>query len=368
VKTSHQLLIHYTDNYLNMKVSEKISEVRLWKIKENQLKEIDKQKLDLEERLETWIESDIDIIASNLLIIGRQVETDYGGIIDLLCIDEKGDLTVIELKRDKTPREITAQILDYASWVKHLSPDSVQNISEKYLNRTLDEAFVEKFNQELPESINEEHNMLIVGSEIDSSSRRIINYLSETYGVSINAVTFNYFKENGEEYLARTFLIEKERAMITQKTSSKRRKPNLTFEELQNIADERGVGDVYSYLLSELQAIFQSMNRTRSSISFNGQFREVKRASIFNLIPKDSDPSKGLRWQVYALRFKEYFGLSDEQVNEILPPNREPWTYGGVGEHKRYEEMGVLDQWSGYTGYITLSEAEEFIDKIKKVM
>ena len=346
--------------------SEKVSEVRLWKIYENRLVEINKPKLDLEEKLENWIESDIEIIAPNLLIIGRQLETDYGGIIDLLCIDEKGDLTIIELKRGKTPREITAQVIDYASWVKHLSPDRVQSIAEKYLDMALDEAYIEKFNQELPEGINEEHNMLIVGLEIDSSSRRIINYLSETYGVSINAVTFNYFKENGQEYLARTFLIEKDRALITQKTSSKRR-PNLTFEQLQNIADERGVGDTYSYLFGELQSIFQGVNRTRSSVAFTSQFREVKRASIFNLIPTESDSSMGLRWQVYALRFKEHFNLSEEQMNDILPSTRESWLYGTPGDQTSYRERDILEQWSGYTGFMKIDEAKQFIHKLKEI-
>jgi hypothetical protein len=35
-------------------------------------------------------------------------------------MDRRGDLIILELKKDKTPREITAQILDYASWVKDL--------------------------------------------------------------------------------------------------------------------------------------------------------------------------------------------------------------------------------------------------------
>jgi len=49
-----------------------------------------------------------------------------GGIIDLLCIDESGNLIVVELKRDKTPREVTAQTLDYASWVDSLTSERAQ--------------------------------------------------------------------------------------------------------------------------------------------------------------------------------------------------------------------------------------------------
>jgi hypothetical protein len=43
----------------------------------------------------------------------------------LLCIERTGDLVIVELKRDKTPREITAQTLDYASWVTELSRERI---------------------------------------------------------------------------------------------------------------------------------------------------------------------------------------------------------------------------------------------------
>lgn len=68
--------------------------------------------LDLESRLEEWLAADISILDPGLLVIGCEVETDFGGFIDLLCVDVAGDLVVVELKRDKTPREITAQALD----------------------------------------------------------------------------------------------------------------------------------------------------------------------------------------------------------------------------------------------------------------
>ena len=84
-------------------------EVRLWKIQGGDtLSEISRPALDLEERLERWLERDISVLSPGLLVIGRQVPTDFGGVIDLLCLDRAGDVVVAELKRDKTPREITA--------------------------------------------------------------------------------------------------------------------------------------------------------------------------------------------------------------------------------------------------------------------
>jgi Endonuclease NucS C-terminal domain len=187
-------------------------EVRLWCVDgQDQLVQCEQAALNLEERLEGWLTRDIAILGDDLLIIGRQVPTAYGGWIDLLCIDREGDLVIVELKRDKTPREITAQTLDYASWVQDLSRDAIANIAAGYFSdaKTLEEAFKETFSEELPDRINEDHRMLIVASRIDPSSERIIKYLSGNYGVDINAVTFQYLKKtDGTEFLARVFLID----------------------------------------------------------------------------------------------------------------------------------------------------------------
>jgi hypothetical protein len=50
--------------------------------------------------------------------------------------------------------------------------------------------------------------MVVVASELDSSTERIIGYLTTNYGVPINAVFFRHFKEGGNEYLVRSWLID----------------------------------------------------------------------------------------------------------------------------------------------------------------
>src|SRR5215213_3319317 len=71
----------------------------------------------LEARLEDLLAKDPTLVGEPLLLVGRQVPTAYGGFIDLLAVDAEGYLCVLELKRDRTPREVVAQLLDYASWL-----------------------------------------------------------------------------------------------------------------------------------------------------------------------------------------------------------------------------------------------------------
>ena len=82
----------------------------LWRVDGGNVESVAPAALDAEERLEDLVEGRIDILGlGDLLIIGRQVITAFGKRIDLLAIDGQGDLYVIELKKDKTPREVVAQ-------------------------------------------------------------------------------------------------------------------------------------------------------------------------------------------------------------------------------------------------------------------
>ena len=82
-----------------------------------------------ESRLQQVIADDLSIVDPSLLVIGREVATSYGGRIDILAVDAVGNLVVIELKRDRTPRDVVAQALDYGSWVRNITTEEIANIS-----------------------------------------------------------------------------------------------------------------------------------------------------------------------------------------------------------------------------------------------
>ena len=309
-------------------------EARLWRIIDgDKLKEIKQTKLNLEERIENWLADDISIISKDLIVIGRQVVTDFGGGVDLLCLERNGDVVILELKRDRTPRDITAQTLDYASWAKDLSNDKITDIANNYLGAEapLEEAYKKRFGIELPDSLNEHHKMLIVASEIDSTSERIIKYLSGYWGISINAATFQYFRdEDGSEFLARVFLIEPSQVEYSTKTkTASKRRTYLSYEELQEIAERNGVGELYQRLVEGFTNYFEQKGTNKSAIVFIAVI-ENSRNTIFSLVPGESDSSQGVRFQVYIDRLSKFLSVSKKDIIGILPSESEkyePWKH-----------------------------------------
>lgn len=192
-------------------------ELGIWKLDNNKAVKIDFSTLESENRLEDILADDISIIDPNLLLIGRQVSTSYSKFIDLLAVDADGNLVVIELKRNRTPRDVVAQLLDYGSWIRELGDEDIAGIFADYLRKyyskkedvSLDQVFCEKFSvKEMPEVLNNSHELVVVAGELDDSTERIMGYLAEEYGVAINAVFFRFFKDSNHEYISRAWMID----------------------------------------------------------------------------------------------------------------------------------------------------------------
>jgi hypothetical protein len=165
--------------------------------------------------LESYIDANSSILSSGWLIIGRQVASDVGPI-DLLAVDQSGALAVIELKKQQTTRDITAQALDYAAWVENLTSDEIAGIYKRYCDRyrpqdtqlTLDNAFRRRFGTDLPvEELNASHRIILVASELDARTERIVRYLSRR-GIEMNVLFFQVFADGDQQFLSRVWMLD----------------------------------------------------------------------------------------------------------------------------------------------------------------
>ena len=192
------------------------TEIKTWQIVDGKLELIDtnlaEQGRTEPQDLETWIASNSAILSLDILIIGRQVPT-KSGPMDFLGIDKSGNLVIVELKRSRIPREALAQAIDYASDVAEWSIDKISEICVKYTSKSLEDFIIESFPEIDIESlnINENQRILLVGFGLESSLERMIEWLSDKFGVNINAIIMHYAKtKSGDELLMKTSIISEE--------------------------------------------------------------------------------------------------------------------------------------------------------------
>lgn len=89
------------------------------------------------EHLQEWIESNPDVFGEELLYIQKEFDGfgDTRERLDLLAIDKSGNLVVIENKLDDSGRDVTWQVLKYASYCSSLSKSQINDIYQIYLDK-----------------------------------------------------------------------------------------------------------------------------------------------------------------------------------------------------------------------------------------
>jgi len=180
-------------------------------------------RLPSERVLEDMIVAAPRILSDEWMLIGRQERTGNGGIIDLLALAPDGALVLIELKRDRTPREVVAQAIDYACWVEALETDDIAAIYGRFApGGNLAADFQMRFGQPLDEDqLNYEHEIVIVATHLDDSSERIVEYLNQR-GIAINVLCFQIFVHSGEQLLSRAWLLDPVETQVSIAAPTKR--------------------------------------------------------------------------------------------------------------------------------------------------
>ena len=338
-------------------------QIRMWEVtSENTPTEIHRNEINLEERLQDWLEADISMLDPDLLVIGREVPTAFGGKIDLLCLDSTGGLVVVELKKGRTPREVTAQVLDYAYWVRELSHDEIVALADRQkIAAPLKEAFEQKFGDQLPDTLNENHRSLIVAEEMDDSTERIVRYLSDL-DVPINLATVQHFRsKDGREMLAQVLLIELEAADDRAKTAANKTK-YLTVRESYAFAEERGVEELYGALRNAAFRVLSTRSVGQTRVGLNARVEDGTRTILVADLG-DSDQAVGLRFRLNATRLMKYFGLSEEQIVDVLPASVEPMP----DSEWQGSATDNVEIWKGFKGYFReIGEIETFMSPLKR--
>lgn len=89
------------------------------------------------DHLQEWIANYPECLGEELLIIQKEFDgfNDTNERLDLLALDKQGNLVVIENKLDDSGRDVTWQVLKYASYCASLTKDQICDIYQRFLER-----------------------------------------------------------------------------------------------------------------------------------------------------------------------------------------------------------------------------------------
>ena len=174
--------------------------------------------LELESHLEDWLANSPrqTLGQDDFLWIGRQTSvTDEDSTIfpDLLGIDSEGNLVIVELKKGRSPREVVAQILEYAAWSDGLTDSQIREIAEDYFKnrdefewKTFELAFKSVF--DIPEAdeippLNRTLRLFIIAEAISERVARVCRFLRTSHGMDISCIDVStYQTKDGEKLVS----------------------------------------------------------------------------------------------------------------------------------------------------------------------
>lgn len=87
--------------------------------------------------LQEWLAENPQALGEELLIIQKEFDgfNDTNERLDLLALDKKGNLVIIENKIDDSGRDVTWQALKYASYCSSLLKEDIKDIFQVYLKK-----------------------------------------------------------------------------------------------------------------------------------------------------------------------------------------------------------------------------------------
>lgn len=207
--------------------------------KNGQLAEYQKVPVSKEEEIEDFIEHHPEILEKEMFVIGRQVETTEKTRIDLLGLDKEGNLIIMELKKDKSPRDVVSQILEYAVWAEKIQYEDLNRIaSSKYLNghENLWKKYEKDFGN-VPDYFNEKQKLYIVSEKIDRKTEQVSRYLRRQ-GVDISCIELNFYEYEDQKLADTRIIVGTEKLIPEQLTKEEKTKKPPWNVALENASNE----------------------------------------------------------------------------------------------------------------------------------
>lgn len=166
-----------------------------------------KERKDLQE----WIVSEPSVLGEDLLIIQKEF-ADFENTnerLDLLALDKRGNLVIIENKTDDTGKNVVWQAVKYASYCSTLLAEEIKDVFSKYIQKyglklNAEQAILDFLEADSLDSLklNEENSQRIIlvaktfRAEVLSAA-----YWLSNYGINISCIQIQPLKSGDEIFI-----------------------------------------------------------------------------------------------------------------------------------------------------------------------
>jgi len=159
----------------------------------------------LEKDMEELIAASIlDVLFEEAGLMPIFQERQYQSEADIYALNEKGELSIFELKRGAAGEGAVHQALRYAQDAGQWTFSTLQNKYNQYTNSNADLSLAHKeaFNLEHPldaKELNKKQHLIIIGSAADDSLINAVDYWKHQ-GISIEFLPYRIYEMDGEKY------------------------------------------------------------------------------------------------------------------------------------------------------------------------
>lgn len=195
------------------------------------------------QHLQEWIAKNPQSLGEELLIIQKEFSgfDDTNERLDLLALDKKGNLVVIENKLDDTGRDVVWQSLKYASYCSSLNSHGIEDIFNEYLKKQGKEENASKVledffdNEDYKEKLNtgNSQRIIMVSGEFRKEVTSTVLWLLN-FGLRLQCFKTTPYKLEDKVFLDFVQIIPiKEAEDYVIKVASKNREETDNQEELE---------------------------------------------------------------------------------------------------------------------------------------
>ncbi len=168
------------------------------------------------------------------VLLKSKLSFSSGDEADMILCEDTGDLTIVELKRGRAPRDAIAQLLDYASLVSRINPETLlaqtkfKTIAEIQSQFGIDnpetkDNFEETFKKSMVSP-----KLMLVSYDIPDDIKRVADWL-RTKKIMINCVEFDYYTSEEHELFIPRIIGSEETAQIRTEDLTESQKLRLEF-------------------------------------------------------------------------------------------------------------------------------------------